>query len=94
MTNKNTKIEPLPGYVFMKLEQEKKTKSGIIISDVGKSKPMTAKVVAVGEKVDIKSILRPGDRVAVDPFLLQLIKIDGEEFWVCEERDIFAKIKQ
>ena len=85
-------------FVFLKWEKKKETKSGIVLSDVSKTKPSTAKIVAVGPgRLDrhgnyIKTLLKPGDMVLVDPFIPQPIKVEEEELWVAREGDIYAKI--
>lgn len=98
MSIKKTSIQPLSDFIFLQWEKEKETKKGVILSDTSKSKPAIATVIAVGPgKLDrhgnyIKSTLKPGDKVVVDPFIPQLVKIEGEEFWVVKENEIFAKI--
>jgi len=92
------KLTPLSDFIFLRWEKEKETKKGVILSDTSKSKPAIATVIAVGQgKLDrhgnyIKSLLKPGNKVVVDPFIPQPIKIDGEEFWVSRESDIYGKI--
>jgi len=92
------KITPLSDFVFLRWAREKETKRGVILSDTSKSRPAIAEVIAIGPgKLDkngnyIKTQLKVGDRVVVDPFIPQLIKIEGEELWVAREGEIFAKI--
>ena len=91
-------LEPLSNFVFLKWEKKKESKSGIVLSDVSKTKPSKAKVVAVGpgeinRKGDFKKMsLKVGDMVLVDPFIPQMIKIEDEEYWIARESDIYAKI--
>ena len=64
------KIRPLADRVVVKrLEQEEKTKGGIIIPDTAKEKPVEGKVVAVGNGKVLKNgklrpvEVKPGDRI-------------------------------
>jgi len=92
------KIKPLNDFVFLLWEKKKESKSGIVLADVSKSRPSKAKVIAVGPGEIDKSgkfrkvNLKVGDIIILDPFIPQSIKVDGEEYLVCRERDIFAKI--
>jgi len=92
------KIKPLNDFVFLVWEKKKKSKSGIVLSDVSKTRPSKAKIIAIGPgRLDrngnyVKTKLNTGDTVLVDPFIPQSLKIDGEEFFVTRESDIWAKI--
>lgn len=96
--SKKLSIQPLNDFVFLRWEKQKETAKGIILSDTSKSRPAIAKVIAVGPgRIDRqgqfhKTSLKIGDRVVVDPFIHQVIKIEGEELWVVKESEIFAKI--
>ena len=98
--NKKLTIQPLSDFLFLKWTKQRETEKGIILSDTSKTRPAIAEVLAVGPgKIDrhgsyIKTSLRPGDKVVVDPFLPQPIKVEGEELWVIRESDIYAKICQ
>jgi chaperonin GroES len=95
------KIRPLQDRVLVKrLEQEEKTKGGIIIPDTAKEKPIEATVVAVGNgkvledgtvrKLDIKA----GDRVLFGKYSGTEVKIDGEEHLILREDDILGVIEK
>ena len=92
----NINFNPLSDFIILRWEKQTETKSGVLLSDISKSKPHTAKVVAVGPgKLDrhgnfIKVTINPGDTVIVDPFIPVPIKIEGEELWVARESDIYA----
>jgi len=91
-------IHPLSDFLFLRWEKQKETKRGVLLSDTSKSRPAIATVISVGPgKLDrngnyIKTQLKPGDKVVVDPFIPQSIKIDGEELWVARESEILGKI--
>ncbi|MFB3884627.1 MAG: co-chaperone GroES [Thermodesulfobacteriota bacterium] len=94
------KVRPLRDRVIVKrLEEEEKTKGGIIIPDTAKEKPIEGKVIAVGDgriKEDGKKIpleVKKGDRVLFTKYGGNEIKIDGEEHLMMREDDILAIIE-
>jgi len=94
------KIRPLQDRVIVKrLEEEEKTKGGIIIPDTAKEKPQEGKVIAVGKgKVteDGKVIpldVKAGDRILFGKYSGTEIKIDGEEHLIMREEDILGVIE-
>jgi chaperonin GroES len=94
------KIRPLQDRVIVKrVDEEEKTKGGIIIPDTAKEKPQEGKVVAVGKgKVDDDGKVRPldvkaGDRILFGKYAGTEIKIDGEEHLILREDDILGVIE-
>ena len=94
------KIRPLQDRVIVKrVDEEEKTKGGIIIPDTAKEKPQEGKVVAVGKgKVDDDGKVRPldvkaGDRILFGKYSGTEIKIDGEEHLILREDDILGVIE-
>jgi chaperonin GroES len=94
------KVRPLRDRVIVKrLEEEEKTKGGIIIPDTAKEKPIEGKVIAVGDgkiKEDGRKIpmeLKKGNRVLFAKYAGTEIKIDGEEHLMMKEDDILAIIE-
>ncbi len=94
------KIRPLHDRVIIqRLEEEEKTKGGIIIPDTAKEKPVEGKVIAVGagriKKDGKKSPLevKKGDRVLYGKYAGTEVKIDGEEYLMMKEDDILAIIE-
>ncbi len=94
------KVKPLHDRIIVKrLEEEEKTKGGIIIPDSAKEKPIEGKVIAVGGgkiKKDGKKIpmeLKKGDRVLFAKYGGTEIKIDGEEHLMMREDDVLAIIE-
>ena len=94
------KIKPLADRILVKrINQEERTKGGIIIPDSAQEKPQEAEVVAVGSgrvlengqvrKVDVKS----GDRVLLSKYSGNEIKIDGIEHLILREEDVLAVIQ-
>ncbi len=84
--------------VVRRIEQEEKTKGGIIIPDTAKEKPQEGEILAVGPGVrddqgrvhalDVKV----GDRVLFGKWSGTEIKLDGSEFLVMKESDIVGVI--
>jgi len=94
------KIKPLNDRILVKrLEEESKTKGGIIIPDSAKEKPAQGEIIAVGDgKVgdDGKRIplqVKKGDRVLFAKYAGTEIKIEDEEHLVMREDDILGIIE-
>jgi len=94
------KIVPLQDRVLVRrIEEEEKTKGGIIIPDTAKEKPIEGKVVAVGKgrvKEDgtvIPLDVKAGDKVLFSKYAGTEIKIEGEEHLIMREDDILGIIK-
>jgi chaperonin GroES len=94
------KIRPLHDRLIVKrLEEEEKTKGGIIIPDTAKEKPIEGKVIAVGEgriKKDGKKIpmeVKKGDRILFAKYAGPEVKIDGVEHLMMREDDVLAIIE-
>ena len=95
-----TKIRPLQDRIIVKrVQEEEKTKGGIIIPDTAKEKPIEGKVIAVGNgKVQEDGKVRPldvkaGDRVLFSKYAGTEIKIDGDEHLIMREEDILGVIE-
>ena len=94
------KIRPLHDRVIVKrLEEERKTASGIVIPDAAAEKPDQGEILAVGkgkilESGDVRKMdVKVGDRVLFGKYAGQTVKIDGEELLVIREEEIFAVIE-
>ena len=95
------KIKPLHDRVLvLRVEEEQKTKGGIVIPDTAKEKPQEGKVIAVGSgKVgeDGKRIppeVKKDDRVLFGKYSGNEIKIDGVEHLIMREDDILGIIQK
>jgi len=91
------KIKPLFDRVLVtRVEEDTKTKGGIIIPDTAKERPMEGKVVAVGQgKVADDGRVTPlgvkaGDRVLFGKYAGTEIKIEGEDHLILREDDILG----
>ena len=90
-------FRPLGDRVLVKrVEEESKTKGGIIIPDTAKEKPQEGEVVAVGpggrdEDGDyIKMDLKAGDRILFGKWSGTDVKIDGEDLIIRTESDVLG----
>ena len=95
------KLRPLHDRVIVKrLEEERKTASGIVIPDTATEKPDQGEVLAVGpgkrddagkqHAVDLKV----GDKVLFGKYAGQTVKVDGDEILVMREDVIMAVVQK
>lgn len=94
-------LKPLSNRVFLEpIEQDKTTKSGIVIPDTAdKEKPMQGKVLAIGpgklsdkgEKIPMS--VKVGDIVLFKKYGPDEIEVDGKKYLVGDEDDILAIIE-
>ena len=87
-------VRPLSDRVLIKpAEMEQKTASGIIIPDTAKEKPMRGEVVAVGPgKKHEPMTVKVGDQVLYGKYSGTEIAIDGVDYLIMRENDIYAII--
>ena len=93
-------VKPLADRVVVRpLEAEEVKKGGIIIPDTAKEKPMEGEIIEVdtGRKTDEGTVLTPevkkGDRILYSKYSGTEVEIDGEEYLIMRESDIFAIIQ-
>ena len=94
------KVRPLHDRLLVKrIEEEGRTKGGLIIPDTAKEKPMEGKIIAAGEgKVDEVGNLRPldvhkGDRVLFIKYAGTEIQLEGDEHLIISEDDVLAVLE-
>ena len=95
------KFKPLSNHVFLEaLEEEKTTKSGIVIPETAdKERPTRGKVVAVGpgkknDKGDVQPMaVKVGDEVLFKKYGPDEVELDGKKYLVGDEDDILAVIQ-
>jgi chaperonin GroES len=94
------KFRPLHDRVVVRrLEEDERTKGGIIIPDTAKEKPQQGEIVAVGpgapdEKGNVQPLdVKPGDRVLFGKWSGTEVKIDGEELLIMKESDILGVLE-
>ncbi len=95
------KIRPLHDRIIVKrIEEEEKTKGGIIIPDSAKEKPIEGQVVAVGpgkvleNGTKVAPEVKAGDRVLFGKYSGTEVKIDGVEHLIMREDDIMGIIEK
>ena len=94
------KIRPLHDRVIVKrLEEERKTASGIVIPDAAAEKPDQGQILAAGPgKRDengkhVALDVKVGDRILFGKYAGQSVKVDGEELLVMREEDIMGVVE-
>ena len=94
------KFRPLHDRVVVRrIEEDERTKGGIIIPDTAKEKPQQGEVIAVGPGArDEKGVIQPldvkaGDRVLFGKWSGTEVKIDGEELLIMKESDIMGVLE-
>jgi len=94
------KFRPLHDRVVVRrLEEEERTKGGIIIPDTAKEKPQQGEVIAVGpgarnEQGQLVALdVREGDRILFGKWSGTEVKIDGEDLLIMKESDILGVLE-
>ncbi len=96
-----TEIIPIKNnLVVKKIEDENKTKSGLVLSDDTKERPTKGTVLAVGEgkmnddgKV-LPMTVKVGDTIVYPRFSGQPVKVDNEEYLILDEDEVLAILKE
>ena len=90
-------FRPLGDRVLVKrVEEESKTKGGIIIPDTAKEKPQEGEVVSVGpgardDKGAVQALeLKAGDRILFGKWSGTEVKIDGDDLIIMKESDVLG----
>jgi chaperonin GroES len=91
------KLKPLSDRVVIKPSAaEEKTKGGLILPDTAKEKPVIGEVVAVGpgkvteEGKKVAPEVKVGDKVLYGKYSGTEVTVEGEEYLIMREADIFA----
>ena len=94
------KFRPLHDRVVVRrIEEDDRTRGGIIIPDTAKEKPQQGEIVAVGpgaidEKGNVQPLeVKPGDRVLFGKWSGTEVKLDGEELLIMKESDILGVLE-
>jgi chaperonin GroES len=94
------KFRPLGDRVLVRrVEEEAKTKGGIIIPDTAKEKPQEGEVIAVGPGARdedgeyIKPDVQPGDRILFGKWSGSEVRIEGEDLLIMKESDILGVVE-
>ncbi len=94
------KIRPLHDRILVtRLQEEDKTKGGIIIPDSAKEKPAEGKVISAGngkilENGEIRALdVKEGDRILFSKYSGTEVKIGGEDYLIMREDDVLGIIE-
>jgi len=90
-------LKPLGDKVVVQVvEQDEKTASGIYLPDAAKKKPQEGKVVAIGNGRVLdngarnKLSVKVGDRVLFSKYGGNEVTLDGEEYTILDEDQVYA----
>ena len=93
-------FRPLGDRVLVKrVEEEEKTRGGIIIPDTAKEKPQEGEVIAVGpgardESGKVQALdVKPGDRILFGKWSGTEVKLDGQDLLIMKESDILGVLE-
>jgi len=95
------KFRPLQDRLLVeRLEEENKTKGGIIIPDTAKEKPLQGRVVAVGngkvlEDGKVRALdIKAGDTILFSKYSGTEVKIDGKDVLILREEDVLGVLEK
>lgn len=93
-----SKLQPLNGYLILRpVEEEEQMYGNIVIPDLGKERPEMGEVVAISNTYNynsdkfVSSNLQLGDRVLIPKLGSLRITVEGDEYFICKEQDVYAK---
>jgi chaperonin GroES len=94
-------IRPLHDRIIVKrVQEEEKTKGGIIIPDTAKEKPIEGEIIAVGngkilEDGSVRKLeVKAGDRILFGKYSGTEVKLDGEERLILREDDVLCVVER
>ena len=94
-------VRPLQDRLLVRrVEEQEKTKGGIIIPDAAKERPLEGNVIAVGsgkrleDGTLIELDVKPGDRVLFGKYSGTEIKVDGVDHIILREDEVLGVIEQ
>ena len=94
-----SKLQPLNGYLILRpIEEEEQMYGNIVIPDLGKEKPEMGEVIATSETYNyhsdtlVSSNLQVGDKVLIPKLGSLRITVQGEEYFICKEQDVYSKL--
>ncbi len=95
-----SKLQPLNGHLVLRpIESTEETVGNIIVPDLGKERPEMGEVIATSDVYNfhtdtiVESNLSVGDIVLLPKLGSQRIVVEGEEYYIAKETEIFAIVK-
>jgi chaperonin GroES len=92
-----SKLKPLNGYLVIKpVEEQEQVYGNIVIPDLGKERPEIGEVVETSNTYNfhtdsvVLSKVRVGQKVLIPKLGTARITVEGEEYFVCKEQDLYA----
>lgn len=93
-----SKLNPVNGYIVIRpIEEDEQMYGNIVIPDLGKEKPEMGEVVATSDTYNfnsdrfVSSQLSVGDKVLIPKLGSVRITVEGDEYYITKEQDIYAK---
>lgn len=93
-----SKLTPMNGYVVLKpIEEDEQLYGNIVIPDTGKEKPEMGEVVATSSTYNyhsdkfVTSNIMVGDKILIPKLGSLRITVEGDEYFICKEQDVYAK---
>ena len=93
-------LKPLNGYLVLRpIEEDEEMYGNIVIPDLGREKPEIGEVVETSGTYNfhsdqlLPSNVSVGDKVLIPKLGSLRVTVGGEEYYICKEQDVFAKIK-
>ena len=89
------KVKPLKNYLLVKvIEDEEFAKKGIILTGSSKNESNLVKVIEVPDCIDDdRDIIMKGDKLLINPHIRINVKLDGEEYFILSQEDVFAVLE-
>jgi|TARA_R110000803_G_scaffold120834_4_gene188908 chaperonin GroES len=97
-------LQPTNDRILIKpIDEGEQTYGSIVIPDMGKEKPEMGEVLAIGSgrqseldpsKLILVRSCKPGDIVLVPKLGTLRIDFEGEEYYIAQDREILAVIKE
>ncbi|MGI6341336.1 MAG: co-chaperone GroES [Minisyncoccales bacterium] len=87
------KLKPLTNHVVIEpVKPEEKTKSGIVLPNMGEESPEQGRIIAIGsdEKIEVKV----GDKVVFSKYGPTKIKVEDKDYLIASQDDILAIIEE
>lgn len=85
-------VKPLKNHLLVKIvENEETTSSGIILTGSAKGDSNVAEIIETADCYDEEQdILLKGDKILISPHIGTKVKLDGSEYLIIEQKDVYA----